>query len=161
MRIKTYFWKLFLRFGHELVWKADEWFQREEIKIRKIEGETNEGSDAEYHQDGHHQWTRLPGMGRDFRDGREIRGVSESTGGRGSQDSIGDRSGVVRKAQRARSGNGASVDHTRSDAFPGNPRRGKRTKARVSAADFDRRTVARRSAFAGMVLNHGAVAVGE
>jgi hypothetical protein len=33
--LKLKAWKLFLRIGRDLVWKADEWFQRQEIALRE------------------------------------------------------------------------------------------------------------------------------
>src|SRR5258708_38824687 len=53
-KIKAWLWKTFLRIGHDLTWKVEGWFQDQEIKLRRIEGE-HEVSDAEYRQNGDHQ----------------------------------------------------------------------------------------------------------
>ena len=136
--MKRYFWKLFLRIGHELVWKADEWFQVQEVNLRKIEGE-NEGSNAEYVQNGDHQWNQLPGMGGAFRNGSEVCSASESLGGRESTGSSDHRSGVADETQRSRSGDGAGTRRARSHAGTGNSTGRKRTKVRLTAAGFDDR----------------------
>src|SRR5258708_900262 len=156
-KIKAWLWKTFLRIGHDLTWKVEGWFQDQEIKLRRIEGE-HEGSDAEYRQNGDHQWNQFPCMGRAIREGNQICGIGESLGGRESAGPDRSNPRVERKTQRLRSGAGARANHVGPDAVPGSPARRKRTRSRVSAAEFDRRTVANRSAFAGMVLNHGQVA---
>src|SRR4029077_5842289 len=142
--MRRYFWKLFLRIGHELVWKADEWFQVQEIKLRKIKGEAhmecatkNEGSNAEYVQNSDHQWNQLPGMGGAFRDGSEVCSAGESLGGRESAGSSDHRSGVADETQRPRRGDGAGARRTRSHAGTGNSTGRKRTKVRLTAAGFD------------------------
>jgi hypothetical protein len=137
-KMKKYLWKIFLRIGHEFIWKADEWFQGQEIKLRKIEGE-HEGSNAEYVQNSDHQWNQLPGMGRAFRDRSEVRGAGESLGGRESAGSSDDRSGVADETQRSRSGDERRTRQLRSHLFPGNSTGRKRTKVRVSASMFDDR----------------------
>jgi hypothetical protein len=154
--MKRYFWKLFLRIGHELVWKADEWFQGQEEKLRKISAsaaadadrgtahiecaaKNNESDDAEYHQNGDYQWNAIPGVGGTVREGSRLRGAGESFVGGESADSNRNREGIVGETQRARTGSGLGNDRARSDAFPGHPRRRNRAKTRLSASAFDDR----------------------
>jgi hypothetical protein len=155
-RICRWGWSKFLRVGHDLVWKADEWFQCEEIKLREgiahIEcaPKKDESANGKHVENDHSERDEFPRLGRNQREGSPLRGASESIGSRRSRRVAGVYSGSDghavesegHHAGSARTPRRRTSDESNSRALTG----------RKSAADFDRRIVARRTAFAGMVL---------
>lgn len=84
-KVKAALWKMFLRIGHDLVWKADEWFQAQEVKIRKAPAEPDaEKENANYesipgkHQPyGDREWIKSARVGRDHGEGSRFYRVGE------------------------------------------------------------------------------------
>jgi hypothetical protein len=163
--LKRWMWKQFLRIGHDLVWKADEWFQRQEeaLRVPRITnhksqitrahikcagGMTNESNDGEHHENAGSERTEPARLGRRNGEGDTVCSPSESLAKRGRRTrAFADWRNDREAAEGAGTGDGGRA------GAPGNrDRRPRRLRAKTGASDFDKRIVARRGAFAGMVL---------
>ena len=151
LRLKKYLWKMFLRIGHDWVWKVDQWFQQQEMALvqpaldtaevfekhaalvaRDVK-ENYESDDREYGQDGNYQRAEFADLGGRDGQGRGFHRLSQSHAGRGSSQSAENRPGSGFQTQKARRGNGSTPrNHGRGVA----PRQARR---KLTAADFDSR----------------------
>jgi hypothetical protein len=143
-RIQRYLWKQFLQIGHDLVWKVDEWFQKQEIQLRGAHIEcaviNNESANGEHQPNTDLARNAFSRLGRREREGSEVYSPREPLRiGRSRTDAP-----AGERDFRAVEGTGGN-DAARARA----PRR---RRTRAGAADFDRRIMAKRGAFAGMVL---------
>ena len=163
--LKRWAWKQFLRIGHDLVWKADEWFQRQEVALQvpritnhesqitrthlECAGErTHESNDGEHHENAGSERAESARLGRHDGEGDTVCSPRESFAKRGH----GTRAFVDWRNDRETAEGTGSGDGGRAGA-PGNrDGRPRRLRAKTGASDFDQRMIAKRGAFAGMVL---------
>jgi hypothetical protein len=143
-RIQLWAWKQFLRIGHDLVWKADEWFQKQEIQLRgahiECAGDKNESANGEHQPNTDLARTEFSRLGRREREGSEVYSPREPL-------RIGrSRTNAPASERDFRAVEGAGGNDAACARAP------RRRRARTGAADFDRRITAKRGAFAGMVL---------
>jgi hypothetical protein len=158
--LNRWMWKQFLRIGHDLVWKADEWFQRQEVALRgeRVSVHSShsplatkgayESNDGEHHENAGFERAKPARLGRHDGEGDTVCSPSESLAKRGRRTrAFADWRNDRETAEGAGSGDGGRA------GTPGNrDRRPRRLRAKTGASDFDKRIVARRGAFAGMVL---------
>lgn len=121
--MKLWAWRKFLRIGHDLIWKAEEWFQREEVKIRNLE-ETYESIDGKHESESDSQRARIQTMGRRDGEGDSFRRADESAG-----------NGRSRTENTVRH----RIDGVAEIAGTERSRRVRAPRRKLTAADFDRK----------------------
>ena len=158
-KVQMWLWRQFLRIGHDLVWKADEWFQQQEVNLRKVSAhmecasKNDESIDGEHEQDGRSERDEFPNLGRADGERHRLRGASESAGAGGHKPEAGIRlrtDGGIAGYGRGDEGRVRAVRN--HDGSPRRLRRQTGERTRIGAAEFDKRIVVKRTAFTGMVL---------
>ena len=155
-RLKRWAWRKFLAIGHDLAIKAEDWFQCQEMALITLREETQlEGTNGEHEQDRRFEWNEFPNLGRADGERHRLCGARESAGAGGHQPETGIRlrtDGGIAGYGRGDEGRVRTVRN--HDGSARRLRRQTRERTRVGAADFDKRIVAKRTAFTGMVLAH-------